>query len=158
MKYNHRIVVLILLPLVFLLGACSGFGTAAPSQAAPEQTVTINKSFQKQLSPLPTVPAYVCGAWASNNAPGPYDTITIYARLTHNIAPVSGATATAVAHFQDQDVTLDGNPVSDTGGYVTFTLSIQGRQPANIPVTVDVTFTNFHGGTVHCTPAFFTPQ
>lgn len=154
MKRKRFLLLAILLPLIVVLGACGG---VTVDQAAPQKTVTISKTFQSQLSPLPTVPAYRCGAWSSNNAPNPYSTVTIYARLTKNIAAVSGATATAVVHFQNGDATLDTHPVSDGGGYVTFTLSLQGRQPANIPATVDVTFTNFPGGTVHCTQAFFTP-
>jgi hypothetical protein len=87
-----------------------------------------------------------------------YSTIFIYARLTKDVAGVSGATATAVVHFKNFDLTLDQQPTSDSGGYVSFPLSLQGREPYKIPATVDVTFTNFPGGTVHCTPAFFTPQ
>ncbi len=155
MQKKHSLVIGVFLPLVFLLGAC---GSVTVDQAAPQQTVTISKTFQSQLPPLPTVPPYVCGAWSSNNAPNPYATISIYARLTKNIAGVSGAQATAIVHFQGGDTTLDAHPVSDSGGYVTFTLSLQGRQPVNIPATVDVIFTNFPGGTLHCSQAFFTPQ
>lgn len=154
MMRKRCILIVLCLPLVCLLGAC---GSVTVDQTAPQKTVTISKTFQSQLSPLPTVPPYVCGAWSSNNAPNPFATITIYARLTKNVAGVSGATATAVVHFQGGDTTLGAHPVSDSGGYVTFTLSLQGRQPANIPATVDVTFTNFPGGTIHCTQAFFTP-
>lgn len=145
------------LPLVLLgviLAACG----AVVNQAAPQQTVTISKTFQAQISPIPTVPPYRCGAWTSNNAPGTFSTIQIYARLTKNVAGVSGATATAVVHFQNGDQMLDQHPTSDNGGYVSFTLQLQGRQPPGIPATIDVTFTNFPGGTLHCTPAFFTPH
>ena len=131
MKKKHSILTpIILLALALLLAACSGFEAAAINQPPPQQTVTISKTFQSQLSPLPTVPPYLCGAWSSNNAPGPYSTITIYARLTKNLVAVSGAMATAVVHFKDGDVTLDTHPLSDSGGYVTFTVSLQGRQPA----------------------------
>ena len=140
--------------LLLVLAAC---GSTA-SQLKPQQTVTISKTFQSQVSPIPTVPAYRCGAWSSNNAPGAFSTISIYARITKNIAGVSGATATAVVHFSNGDQTLDQHPVSDGGGYVTFTLPLQGRQPGRIPATVDVIFSNFPGGTLHCTQAFFTPQ
>ena len=139
--------------LFLVLAAC---GSAA-NQVSPQQTVTIGKTFQSQVSPAPTVPAYRCGAWTSENAPGPSSTINIYARLTKNIAGVSGATATAVVHFRDGDQTLDQHPASDGGGYVSFTLSLQGRQPVKIPATIDVTFTNFPGGTVRCS-TFFTPM
>ncbi len=138
--------------LVFMLAACG----ATPDQVAPQETVTVSSTFQSQVSPIPTVPPYRCGAWSSTNAPGPNSTINIYARITKNIAGVSGATASAVVHFQGGDQQLDQHPVSDNGGYVTFTLDLQGRQPVKIPATVDVTF-GFPGVTVRCTPAFFTP-
>ncbi len=147
----------IALALPLILAACG----AAPSQVAPQQTVTISNTFQSQVSPAPAVPTYRCGAWSSNNAPGADSTIIIYARITKNtknIAGVNGATATAVVHFQDGSQELDQHPVSDSGGYVSFTLPLQGRQPLRIPATVDVTFTNFPGGTLRCTPAFFTPM
>jgi hypothetical protein len=142
--------------LSVLLSAC---GTAV-NQIQPAATVTISPGFQSAVSPLPTVPAYRCGAWSSNNAPTPHSTIFIYARLTKNLQGVSGATATAMVHFSSGDVQLTQEPVSDAGGYVRFTLSLEGRQPLNTPATVDVTFTDIPGGpaSVRCSPAFFTPQ
>src|SRR5579859_8122018 len=147
---------LLCIAVLLILTAC---GSTA-SQAAPQATVTVDQTFQSQISPIPTVPTYRCGAWSSNNAPSPSSTITIYARLTKNIAGVPGATATAVVHFQNGDQVLDQNPpVSDVGGYVSFTLPLQGRQPTKIPATVDVIFKILPGGTlVPCTPAFFTPM
>jgi hypothetical protein len=142
------------LVLLLMLTACG----ATPDQVAPQQTVTVSSSFQSQVSPVPNIPTYLCGAWSSNNAPGPNSTITIYARITKNLAGVRGATATAVVHFQGGDQTLDQHPASDNGGYVSFTLALQGRQSDKIPATVDVIFTNFPGGTLPCTPAFFTPM
>ena len=140
--------------LLLVLAACG----ATPDQLAPQQTVTVSKKFQSQVSPIPPVPTYLCGAWSSNNAPGPNSTINIYARITKNLVGVNGATATAVVHFQGGDQELDQHPASDNGGYVSFTLDLQGRQPDRIPATVDVIFTNFPGGTLHCQPAFFTPM
>jgi hypothetical protein len=154
-KNRRSLSLSILLGLLLLVTACGGVSV---TQVKPRPTVTIAPSFQARLSPVPSPPKYRCGAWSSNNAPGPYSTIAIYARLTKNVMGVSGATATAVVHFHAFDLTLDQQPVSDSGGYVTFTLSLQGREPRNIPATVDVTFSNFPGGTVHCTQAFFTPQ
>jgi hypothetical protein len=140
--------------LLLVLVACG----ATPDQVVLQGTVTVSSTFQSQVSPVATVPVYRCGAWSSNNAPGANSTIIIYARITKNIAGVVGATATAVVHFQDGSQTLDQRPVSDNGGYVSFTLDLQGRQPYRVPATVDVTFTNFAGGTLHCTPAFFAPM
>jgi hypothetical protein len=128
-----------------------------PDQVAPQQTVTVNSGFQSQASPIPTIPTYLCGAWSSNNAPGRNSTILIFARITKNLAGVNGATASAVVHFQSGDQTLDQHPTSDNGGYVSFTLKLQGSQPVGIPATVDVTL-GFAGVTVKCTPAFFTPM
>ena len=140
--------------LLLMLTACG----AAAEQVVPQQTVTVSSGFQSQVSPIPTIPRYLCGAWASNNAPHPNSTIIIFARITKNLVGVTGATATAVVHFQGADQSLDQHPTSDSGGYVSFKLALQGQQPATIPATVDVTFTNFSGGTLYCSPAFFTPM
>ena len=155
MKRKYIVLFALSLPFIVLLIGCGG---PTVDQAGPQQTITVSPKFQAQLSPVPSPPAYRCGAWASNNAPGPNDTITIYARLTKNLQPVSGATAAAVVHFQNNDQTLDQHPTSDNGGFVTFTLPLQGQQPAKVPATVSVTFTNFPGGTLNCSQAFFTPQ
>lgn len=159
MKRMRRFFLLIFaLGCLLLLAAC---GTFAPvTQAQPKATVTVNPSFQARLSPVPTFAPYVCGAWSSNNTPNPYSTITIYARLIHHIQGVSGATATATVNFADGSVTLDTQPVSDNGGYVTFVLSLQGRQPTGVPATVSVSFSGIPGysKTVQCTQAFFTPK
>ncbi len=155
MKRKYTVLFALSLPLIVLLIACGG---PTVDQAGPQQTVTVSPKFQSQLSPIPSPPTYRCGAWASNNAPGPNDTITIYARLTRDLQPVSGATGSAVVHFQGGDQALDQHPTSDSGGYVSFTLSLQGQQPDNVPATVSVTFTNFPGGTLACSQAFFTPQ
>ncbi len=150
---QHFIYSITFICLLFLLTAC---GTTA-TQITPQPTVTIDKGFQTQTSPVPAIPTYRCGAWSSNNAPGAFSTIVIYAKLTKNVQGVGGATAQAVAHFQGNDQPLDKQAVSDAGGYVSFTLPLQGRQPRGVPTTVDVSF-NVGGTQVACTPAFFTPQ
>jgi len=139
--------------LLLMLTACG----VTPDQVAPQLTVTVSSGFQSQASPIPAIPTYLCGAWSSNNAPGPNSTIVIFARITKNLAGVSGANASAVVHFQSGDQQLDQHPASDNGGYVSFQLPLQGRQPVGIPATVDVTF-GIPGTTVKCTPAFFTPM
>ena len=139
--------------LLLLLTACG----AAAQQVTPQQTVTVSSGFQSQVSPIPTIPTYLCGAWSSNNAPGPNSTIVIFARITKNLAGVSGATASVVVHFQSGDQELDQHPTSDNGGYISVSLPLQGRQPVGTPATVSVTF-GFPGTTVKCTPAFFTPM
>jgi hypothetical protein len=143
------ILLLVLLPVVTACGA-------AASPLSPQHTVTISAAFQSQSSPVPTTPAYICGAWSSNNVPGTYSSLSIYARLTQNLVGVPGATAKATVHFRSFDTTLDQQPVSDNGGYVTFTLALQGRQPALIAATVDVAF-QLNNTIIPCTQAFFTP-
>ena len=155
MKRKYTVLFALSLPFIVLLISCGG---PTVDQAIPQPTVTVNPNFQSKISPIPTPPTYRCGAWASNNAPGSNDTITIYARLTKDLQPVGGATATAVVHFQNNDQTLDQHPTSDSGGFVSFTLSLHGQQPVKIPATVSVTFTNFPGGTLNCSQAFFTPR
>lgn len=159
--YTFRSIVLTIpaLSLLLLLAAC-GPSVDGSTTANSQQTVTINKGFQSQVSPIPTAPPYRCGAWSSNNAPSPNSTITIYARITKDIVPVSGASATAIVHFKSSDQQLGSQTLSDNGGYVTFTLPLQGQQPLKVPATVEVTFTNLPGahGPLHCTLAFFTPQ
>ncbi|MBV9228362.1 MAG: hypothetical protein JOZ18_03540 [Chloroflexi bacterium] len=152
MKSTYQLTLSALL-LTLLLAACG----PTINQIKPQPTATVDKSFQAQVSPIPTIPPYRCGAWSSNNAPGANSTISIYAKLTKDVTGVSGAKASAVVHFQDNDVTLDQQPVSDGNGYVSFSLPLQGRQPHQVPATVDVTFT-VGGTTVHCSPAFFTPN
>ena len=146
---------LALLVLLALLSACSSASAVNMSSTQPQQAVTMNPGFQTQTSPIPTIPAYRCGAWTSNNAPNPGSTITVYARLTHLVQGVQDMTATAIVHFQSGDVTLD-QATSDQGGYVSFTLALQGRQPAKVPATIDVTFTGVPGGAQKCA-TFFTP-
>ena len=139
--------------LLLLITACG----PTVNQVKPQQTVTIGKTFQTQATPLPTVPPYRCGAWASNNAPNTFSTILVLAKLTKNIKGVQGATAAATVHFAGGDVTLETTPTSDPDGMVSFTLPLQGQQPAGLPTTVSVSFT-IGGTTVQCSPAFFTPQ
>ena len=130
---------------------------AAMDAAQPLPTVTVNPAFQTTIAPIPTVPPYRCGAWASTNVPGAYSTIIIYARLMHDIQAVSGKQASATVHFQSGDVTINQIQFSDPGGYVSFTLNLQGRQPVKVPATVDITFTGVPGGSLTCSSAFFTP-
>jgi len=153
MKITHlSIFVVKLLLLLCLLSACR----SDAHQLALSPTVTVNPNFQTQINAVPTVPPYRCGAWASNNTPAADTTITIYAKLTEDVAGVPGIPATAIVHFKYANITLDQQPVSDGNGYVSFNLPLQGRQPRLIPATVDVKFAT-SGSPVQCS-AFFTPQ
>jgi hypothetical protein len=122
-----------------------------------QQTLSVNQQFQKQLTPIPTVPTYRCGAWASRNMPPAYSPIIIYARLTKGSTNgLAGITAQAMVHFKNGDMPLSNQPTSDINGYVTFYVFLAGRQPSLVPATVDVTFKTPDSSTT-CS-AFFTPQ
>jgi hypothetical protein len=139
--------------MLLLLSACG----PTVNQIKPRQTVTVDQQFQKQLTPIPTIPAYRCGAWASNNAPDAYSTITIYARLTKDsTSGFAGITAKAIAHFKNGDMPLYDQPISDTNGYVMFNLFLAGRQPSMVPATINITF-NTQDNPTTCA-AFFTPK
>jgi hypothetical protein len=154
MNTIHRFIGCITILSLFLLATACG---PVVNQVKPQQTVTIGKTFQTQATPLPTVPPYRCGAWASNNAPNMFSTILVFAKLTQNIKGVQGATAAATVHFAGGDVTLGTPPASDPDGMVSFTLPLQGRQPAGLPTTISVSFT-IGGTTIQCSSAFFTTQ
>jgi len=153
MKNTYRILFsLFLLGLLLVLAACGPTTT----QLKPQQPIVVSKSFQT-LSPVPTIPPYRCGAWSANNAPNAYSTLVVYAKLTaKSTQGVAGATASATVNFNTGSFTLDQQPVSDAGGYVTFILPLQGRQPRLTPATVDVSF-SVNGKKVQCSSAFFTP-
>jgi hypothetical protein len=153
---NFRMLFFFTITGIILLLSLAACGPTV-SQPAAQPTVIVKPSFQEQLSPIPTTPTYRCGAWSSNNAPNPYSTIMIYARLTKDMQGVSNATAQAIVHFKSGDQSLDQQPTSDSGGYVFFILPLEGRQPLLVPATVDVTF-NVEGKTISCQPAFFTPE
>jgi hypothetical protein len=155
MKSIHTFVASILLPLA--LTAC---GPTA-SQWQVTRNVSVGKAFQKNLPALAPIPRYLCGAWSSNNAPDPYSSINIYARLTQQvnqeITPVQAAPAQATIHYAYGDKKLDQVPVSDSGGYVTFYLQLQGQQPRLAAATIDIFF-KVDGHQIPCSHAFFTPQ
>src|SRR5258708_10550550 len=85
--------------LLLLLAAC---GPPA-SPVTPQATVTISNTFQSQVSPIPTVPAYPCAALPTNNAPAASSTITIHAHPTNDIPGVTAPAATAVVHVPRVD-------------------------------------------------------
>lgn len=138
---------------LLLLQAC---GTVPDESSAPGM-VGIEPAFQTVLSPVPTPPPYRCGAWTSNNGPGSYSTIIIYAKLTHDLAGVSDSKAKAVIHFRGGDAILEAPGPTDRSGYISFTLPLQGRQPRMDPATVEVFFTvKGQRSPIQCS-TFFTP-
>jgi hypothetical protein len=146
------------LALVLLFPALAACQANSSVMQDRQPLPTINPAFQTMMSPVATVAPYRCGSWTSDNAPGPGETITIYARLMHDLQGIPDKPASATVHFQYGDFTLTQEATSDSGGYVSFALPLAGRQPARVPATVDVTFNGLPGGPLRCTQAFFTPR
>src|SRR6266487_421170 len=109
--------------LLCMLTACG----ATPDQVAPQQAVTVSSGFQSKASPIPTIPTYLCGAWSSNNAPGPNSTIFIYARITKDHTGVSSAATTTIVPYEGSDQEHDKPPASDNWGNVSSTPVLAGR-------------------------------
>jgi hypothetical protein len=143
--------------LLLALTACG----PTVSQWQTTRNVSVKTAFQKEIPKLAPLPRYLCGAWSSTNAPNPYSSINIYARLTQHtddkVIPATGAQAHAIIHYAYGDVDLDQAPISDSGGYVTFFLQLRGQQPRLMAATTDITF-KIKGQAVPCSHAFFTPQ
>ncbi|GCE48904.1 hypothetical protein EI42_01415 [Thermosporothrix hazakensis] len=152
--YQFSLKLILLCTVLLLIVGCSGPSAASP--AKPRATATIDPSFQSQLSPVPTVPPYRCGAWASNYGPPAYGNVTIYARITKDNKGVKGLTATGTVNFDGWSEPLGDPQTSDEGGYVSFVIALGGRQPRLTPATVDITFTA--GNQKVTCSAFFTPQ
>jgi hypothetical protein len=143
--------------LLLALTACG----PTVSQWQTTRNVLVKEGFQKEIPKLALLPRYLCGAWSSTNAPNPYSSINIYARLTQHIddkvIPTAGAQAHATIHYAYANTELDQAPISDSGGYATFFLQLRGQQPRLMAATVDITF-KIQGKEVPCSHAFFTPQ
>ena len=139
--------------LLLMLTACG----VTPDQVAPQLTVTVSSGFQSQASPIPPIPTYLCGAWSSNNAPGPNSTIVIFARITKNLAGVVVQMPALLCIFRAATRSLISILRATMADTFRFRLPLQGRQPVGTPATVDVTF-GIPGTTVNCTSAFFTPK
>lgn len=158
--------VFLLFLLSVLIVACSSGGDpTAANLAGPVVTATINMGNASGLSPTPTLPAYWCGAWATQAAPNIKVTteVGVYAKFTQNVdgnpQGVGAATATATVLWPDGNAqTFTVNTTPD--GLAVFTIPITNQDTAINKVTlVTVTFNKPGVGT--CTvgadqAAFFT--
>lgn len=137
---------LFLLALSILITACGSSANASTANPGnPPVTVTINIG-NSGGSPTPTLPGYMCGAWATNTTPL-YGTsvVGVYAKFVQlvNGSPVgvAGANAIATVIWPDgTNSTIAGTTGSD--GLVTFAVSTAGRADALMKlVYITVAFT-----------------
>ena len=118
----------------------------SPANApAAANAITVQNPAAPQNTP-PAIPAYTFGMWSSNMAPAVGQSTTIYARVSHHMAPAPNITVTITAQGATYAATTDAD------GVAVFTLSSNVRGvPVYIVGKVSV------GGEVLTNSTFFTP-
>ncbi len=143
MKYlsRHHTSHLAILGLAVALGlsACLGLDTTPGTQA----TININ-SGTSHLSPTPTAPAYLVGAYVSDSTlTSTSGNLTIYVIFHHGQMPQAGGKVSLYFHYQTgQGVSQLNNQVgtqtTGSDGYAVFYVGFSNL-PTNIPISIDVT-------------------
>jgi hypothetical protein len=139
--------------LVFsvILAACDTGSTTTTNLGEPQVTVTIH--FNNNVSLVPTVAPYLCGAWITNTTPAfkPGDKIPVYAHFIHlvhgNPIGVGGASAQANVEWADGDSNRE-SAMTTTDGLAVFYFTIPNRpNMVNRNNLVTVSFTGPNGET-----------
>jgi hypothetical protein len=127
------------LALALGLSACVGLDTTPGAQA------TINiKSGTSHLSPTPTAPAYLVGAYVSDSTPtSTSGNLTIYVIFHHGQVPQAGGKVNLYFHYQNGGSVSQlnnqvGTQTTGSDGYAVFYVSFSNLPP-NIPISIDVT-------------------
>jgi hypothetical protein len=129
---------LLCLALTLGLSACLGLSTTPGAQP----TIGINNP--GTLSPTPTAPAYLVGAYVSNSTvTSASGSITIYVIFHHGQYPQAGGQVSLYFHFEDGGALSDlndqaGTQTTGADGYATFQIYFNGL-PLNRPISIDVT-------------------
>lgn len=148
MKEVFRRHVLFLFPLAMLL---SGLGACDVLTASPNSqgTITITDP-NGGLSPTPTAPEYLVGAYVSDNTPGSTTgRITVYVIFHHGQLPQPGAKVSLYFHFYSSGRAVPqlnnqaGTRTTGNDGWASFSIGFSGL-PSGTPVGIDVTV-NFTG-------------
>lgn len=137
---DRRLFQIMLLGLALALGlsACLGLTTT------PGTVSTISISNPTGLSPTPTAPAYLVGAWVSENTPlSASGHITVFVSFHHGQVPQPGGQVSLYFHYQngggiDALNNQGGGQTTDSNGLATFNIGFGGLTP-NIPIGIDVT-------------------
>ena len=146
--------------LTVLIVACGGTSsTGSADLGNPVVTVTIQLG-NNYSSPTPPLPAYSCGAWATNTSPTTTTgSVNVYAKFVHNVngnpQGVGGANASATVEWPDG--TTDSESATTTGdGLAVFSIPLK-PVAINKIVLIQVTFSKT--GVPSCPipqPAYFT--
>ena len=138
---NRRLLQIMILGLALALGlsACLGL-TTTPGTVS---TISINNN-PSGLSPTPTAPAYLVGAWVSESTPlSAGGTITVFVMFHHGQLPQEGGHVSLYFHYQngagiDALNNQGGGQTTDATGLATFYIRFSGLTP-NLPIGIDVT-------------------
>ena len=138
---NRRLLQILMLGLALALGlsACLGL-TSTPGTVS---TIGISNN-SSGLSPTPTAPAYLVGAYVSNNTPnGTSGNVTVFVLFHHGQLPQPGGQVSLYFHYQngggiDSLNNQGGARATDANGLATFYIGFGGLTP-NIPIGIDVT-------------------
>ena len=132
------------LALMLGLSACLGLSSTPNTQA----TISINNP-ATNLSPTPTAPAYLVGAYVSNSTPtATSGTITVYVIFHHGQVPQPGGQVNLYFHSVfgggiDALNNQAGTQTTGPDGFAIFSIGFGGLTSGE-PIAIDVTV-HFHG-------------
>ncbi len=128
------------LALMLGLSACLGLSTTPSTQP----TIGINNT-QTNLSPTPTAPAYLVGAYMNTNTPtSSTGNIIVYVIFHHQQLPQAGGQVSLYFHYNADGSGVyglnreAGTKATGADGYAIFYLGYSGL-PFNMPISIDVT-------------------
>jgi hypothetical protein len=144
MKQDFRRHALLLISLGFFLAsglsACVGL-TASPNT---QGTITISNP-NPGISPTPTAPEYLVGAYVSDSTPSmTTGRITVYVIFHHGQLPQAGAKVSLYFHFYAsgrgvaQLNNQAGTRTTGSDGWASFSIGFGGL-PSDVPIGIDVT-------------------
>jgi hypothetical protein len=146
----------LLFALCLVAVACGNSGSPANLNNNPATTAIV---FGNDGSPTPSLPEYLCGAWATQTSPPADQMVMVYAKFVQNVngnpVGVGGATATATTHWWDGSVTTQ-TVETTSDGLAVFSIPPKANAVGTLTL-VDVTFSK--PGTPGCTvpqAAYFT--
>jgi hypothetical protein len=144
MKQDFRRHTVLFIALCFFLS--SGLSACLELTSSPntQGTITINGP-NPGLSPTPTAPEYLVGAYVSDSTPGSTTgRITVYVIFHHGQLPQPGAQVSLYFHFYASGRAIPqlnnqaGTRTTGNDGWASFSIGFSGL-PSDVPVGIDVT-------------------
>ncbi len=139
--FKYRLLQMIALGLILSLGLSACLGLSATPNGQP--TITINNT-PIGLSPTPTAPAYLVGAYVSNSTlTSTSGSLIVFVIFHHGQQPQPGGKVSLYFHYQDgtpvnQLNNQVGTQTTGPDGWARFFIGFGGLRP-NIPIGIDVT-------------------